>query len=112
MLLNVRLAHESCLASYRPSVGKPSEMANGAIVSEGGLGRVGSLGTRPKTSLAFFFAPLLPRRGLVWPGFVLLAERLEQDSDTRPLHHSNFYLDGHYYMLFAENSKIRLNSES
>ena len=45
-------------------------------------------------------------------GFVLLAERLEQDSDTRPLYHSNFYLDGHYYMLFAENFKICLNSES
>ena len=58
-----------------------------------------------------FWQLLLPYRGLV-QHFVLLAERLEQDSDTRPLHYSDLYLDEHYYMLFAENSKICLNSES
>ena len=35
----------------------PSEMGNGAIVAGEGSGRVGSLRTRPKTSLVFF--PLL-----------------------------------------------------
>ena len=59
----------------------------------------------------FFFTPLLPQRGLV-QHFLLLAERLEQDSDVNLLHHSDLSLDGHYYMLFAENSKICLNSES
>ena len=65
MLLNERLAHESCLASYRPSVGKTERNGKRRYSSGGGSGRVGSLRTRPKTSLVFFFTPLLPQRGLV-----------------------------------------------
>ena len=56
---------ESCLASFRPSVGKTGRNGKRRYSSEGGLERVGSLRTRPKTSLVFFFTPLLPQRGLV-----------------------------------------------
>ena len=54
LLLNVRLAHESCLASSTPSVCKTERNGKRRSSREGGLGRVGSLPTRPKTSLVFF----------------------------------------------------------
>ena len=46
---------ESCLACFRPSVGKTGRNGKRRYSSEGGLERVGSLRTRPKTSLVFYF---------------------------------------------------------
>ena len=57
LLLSVRLPHESCSASSRPSVGKTERNGKRRYSSGGGSGRsgrVGSLRTRPKISLVFF----------------------------------------------------------
>ena len=65
ILLNVRLAHESCLASYRPLVGKTERNGKRRYSKRGRLGS-GQVITHSTQNLPrIFFAPLLPRWGLV-----------------------------------------------